>query len=92
MPSVVALERLKNVLSKFKAGECSSAELVAACRGETELLALLPPAFAEVMEGTLQRLESSGLFAEESCSFSQQGLIESIDLWIQKANKRVSGD
>jgi len=33
----------------------------------------------------LDRLESSALFSEESCSFSQSALLDNLDLWMQKA-------
>lgn len=85
-----ALERLRGSLTSLRAGRLSPAALVAAFRAENDLLVALPAAFAQVMENTLQRLESSGLFAEESCSFSQQGLLENLDVWIQKAEKRLS--
>lgn len=87
-----ALERLRGSLDDLRAGQVAPAALIDAFRKEAELLAALPPAFASVAENTLQRLESSGLFAEESCSFSQQGLLENLDLWIQKAEKRLAND
>lgn len=45
----------------------------------------LPPRYDEVLLGLLDRLESGALFAEESCSFSQQDLIDSLRLWAGKA-------
>ncbi|WP_343591483.1 hypothetical protein [Paracidovorax wautersii] len=45
----------------------------------------LPPRYDEVLLGLLDRLESSALFAEESCSFSQQDLIGSLRMWAGKA-------
>ena len=55
-------------------------------RGQTELLAALPPQFAEVMENLLSRLESGSLFTEESCSFSHKDLIAQLEMWLEEAN------
>lgn len=54
-------------------------------RQPTELLATLGPRFTEVLYNLLDRLESSALFAEESCSFSQKDLLDSLQLWLDKA-------
>lgn len=61
----------------------------ALARTQTELLATLPPRYAEVLHGLLDRLESSALFAEESCSFSQQELLDSLQLWLDKAAQQL---
>lgn len=58
-------------------------------RAQAELLAALPPRYAEVLHGLLDRLESSALFAEESCSFSQQDLLDSLQLWLDKAARQL---
>lgn len=49
------------------------------------LLAALPARYAEVLHGLLDRLESGALFSEESCSFSQKDLIDSLQMWLDKA-------
>jgi hypothetical protein len=54
-----------------------------------ELLAALPPRYAEVLFNLLDRLESSALFAEESCSFSQHDLVASLRHWADKAQERL---
>jgi hypothetical protein len=54
-------------------------------RGQTGLLAALPPRYGEVLLGLLDRLESSALFSEESCSFSQRDLLDNLQLWLDKA-------
>ena len=38
----------------------------------------------------LDRLEASALFDEESCSFSQKDLVDSLKLWVDKAELRLS--
>jgi len=37
------------------------------------------------LAGLLTRLESSALFTEESCSFSHQDLLGSLQMWCDKA-------
>lgn len=55
-----------------------------------DLLAALPPRYAEVLCNLLDRLESSALFAEESCSFSQHELVASLRLWADKAQEQLA--
>lgn len=54
-------------------------------RAQTTLLAALPPRFAEVAEHFLDRLEAASLFTEESCSFSQQDLLDHLHAWLDQA-------
>jgi hypothetical protein len=42
-----------------------------------------------VLHALLDRLESSALFAEESCSFSQTDLLDSLQLWLDKAQLQL---
>ncbi|MFS2053286.1 hypothetical protein ACEN8K_31020 [Variovorax sp. CT11-76] len=39
----------------------------------------------------LDRLESSALFSEESCSFSQKDLLDNLSLWVDKARAQLGG-
>jgi hypothetical protein len=54
------------------------------------LLAALPPRYGEVWLGLLDRLESSALFSEESCSFSQSALLDNLEAWLQKAGEKLN--
>lgn len=45
----------------------------------------LPPRYLEVLERVLTQLESSALFSEESCSFSQQDLLTALGDWLARA-------
>ena len=38
----------------------------------------------------LDRLEAGALFSEESCSFSQKDLLDSLQLWADKARAKLS--
>jgi hypothetical protein len=64
-------------------------ELNAFCmlaRQQHELLAALPQRYTLVWHDLLDRLESSALFTEESCSFSQVDLLDSLSMWLDKAH------
>ncbi len=85
------LSELQRQLAEFQAGRLSLHAFVQAARqAPAALLSQLPAAFGEVWHNLLDRLESSALFAEESCSFSQKDLIDSLQLWIDKAAQRLS--
>lgn len=58
-------------------------------RGSAELLAALPPRYGEVLLNLLDRLESSALFSEESCSFSQKDLLDNLQVWADKARGQL---
>ncbi|MFM9928099.1 hypothetical protein VLK31_34365 [Variovorax sp. H27-G14] len=58
-------------------------------RASTELLAALPPRYTEVLLNLLDRLESSALFSEESCSFSQKDLLDNLQVWADKARTQL---
>lgn len=58
-------------------------------RASTELLAALPPRYGEVLLNLLDRLESSALFSEESCSFSQKDLLDNLQVWVDKARGQL---
>ena len=57
--------------------------------GSAELLAALPPRYGEVLLNLLDRLESSALFSEESCSFSQKDLLDNLKVWADKARGQL---
>ena len=55
------------------------------------LMGALPAQFETVWVNLLDRLESASLFSEESCSFSQTDLLDSLQLWLDKAAHRLNG-
>ncbi len=59
-------------------------------RASSELLAALPPRYGEVLLNLLDRLESSALFSEESCSFSQKDLLDNLQVWVDKARAQLT--
>jgi hypothetical protein len=58
-------------------------------RSQTTLLAALPPQYTTVLHNLLDRLESSALFSDESCSFSQRDLLDSLQMWLDKARQTL---
>jgi hypothetical protein len=88
---MTALDQLNDIKTKFvqfQAGEIRTTELTDAARASLALVSSLPSQFGEVLNNILDRLESSALFTEESCSFSQTGLLENLGGWIDKAGER----
>lgn len=59
-------------------------------RAHGELLSALPERYTQVLHNLLDRLESSALFAEESCSFSQKDLTDSLQMWVDKAGTQLA--
>jgi len=90
MTALDQLSELKTKLAQFQANEIRTTELTNAARAALVLASSLPPQFGEVLNNILDRLESSALFTEESCSFSQTGLLENLEVWIDKAGERLS--
>ncbi|WP_395027415.1 hypothetical protein [Comamonas odontotermitis] len=83
------LGALQDALDHFGAGHMDASALSQQARTYTDLLGALPPKFEEVLLQLLDRLESSALFDEESCSFSQKDLTDSLKLWLDKATARL---
>ena len=80
---------LQDALHAFQQGALTAAALSTQARAQTDLLAALPPRYREVLLNLLDRLESSALFSEESCSFSQKDLIASLQMWVDKARGQL---
>jgi hypothetical protein len=97
MTALEQLNDIKTKLAQLQAGEIRTTELTDAARAAMDiglqatssLASSLPPQFGEVLNNILDRLESSALFTEESCSFSQTGLLENLEVWVQKAGERL---
>ena len=88
--AIEQLDNIKTKLAQFQAGGIRATELTDAARAALVLASSLPPQFGEVLNNILDRLESSALFTEESCSFSQTGLLENLEVWIEKAQLRMA--
>ncbi|HNZ90588.1 MAG TPA: hypothetical protein PKM82_05185 [Acidovorax sp.] len=84
------LATLAQALQAFERGDHSAAALGTLARQQTTLLAALPPRYNEVLLNLLDRLESSALFSEESCSFSQRDLVTNLWVWVEKAQETLA--
>ena len=80
-----SLIALGQSLAQLRADALGVAAFCSQARAQTELLAALPPRYAEVLSQLLTRLESSALFTDESCSFSHKDLVDSLQMWLDKA-------
>ena len=85
-----ALNTLSQSLAQLRADALTVAAFSAQARAQEALLAALPPRYGEVWLGLLDRLESSALFSEESCSFSQSALLDNLEAWLQKAGEKLN--
>jgi hypothetical protein len=83
-------QTLQQALAQLRSDQIRPGEFAALARQQHELLAALPPKFGGVLNGLLDRLESGALFDAESCSFSQSGLHDSLQMWLDKAKERLT--
>ena len=83
------LSSVQAALQQLRNDTLSVAAFSQLAQQQPALVAALPPRYAEVLEQLLNRLESSALFTEESCSFSQKDLLDSLQLWIDKAQLQL---
>jgi hypothetical protein len=87
---IASLAELGQALADLRANAMGAAAFCTWARTQEALLRALPPRFGEVLLGLLDRLESSALFSEESCSFSQSALLDNLDMWLQKAVEKLT--
>jgi len=85
------LAALQSALAAHGRGELSAAALGDAARAQQALLTALPPRYEEVLLNLIDRLESSALFTEESCSFSRKDLLDHLQTWVDKARGVLPG-
>lgn len=72
-------------IAQIQSGKLLASTFVQAARAHEALLRALPEKYSTVYHDLLDRLESGALFSEESCSFSQRDLLDSLALWASKA-------
>jgi hypothetical protein len=81
-------ETLQRDLLAARAGELDMGTLARRLRGLI-LPAALPPKYGEVLAEITDRIESSALFDEDSCSYSQSDLLEALEVWARKAQDKL---
>ncbi len=84
MPTA-ALATLRHALATLRSDATTDRFFMQTARSQEALFKALPPKFEEVWLGLIDRLESSALFNEESCSFSQTDLLDSLEMVLNKA-------
>ncbi|WP_395058690.1 hypothetical protein [Polaromonas sp.] len=88
-PAQQQLAALTGALQQLRGDTLAVAAFSRLAQNQTGLLAALPPQFATVLQQLLDRLESAALFSEESCSFSQKELLDSLQQWLEHAQLRL---
>ena len=83
------LDALQTALQQLRGDTLGVAAFSQLATQQQSLAAALPERFNEVLSQLLNRLESSALFTEESCSFSQKELLDSLQLWLDKAGLQL---
>lgn len=84
------LDNMTQALRQCEQGDTTTAHLVRIWRMEAVQLNL-PQRYSDVLNGQLDRMESSALFSEESCSFSQKDQLNALKIWLEKARQQLSG-
>lgn len=87
--ALLQLQALDDALLRLEDGRLSAAQLNDQARAAHALLAALPERYGPVLLQLLDRLESSALFTEESCSFSQSDLHTHLHGWMAKARAQL---
>jgi len=87
--ALLQLQALDDALLRLEDGSLSAAQLNDQARAAHTLLAALPERYGPVLLQLLDRLESSALFTEESCSFSQSDLHTHLHGWMAKARAQL---
>ena len=85
----LSLTLLRQALADVRADASMNRLFIQTAREQTALFAELPPNFEKVWSELLDRLESSALFSEESCSFSQTDLLDSLAMVLDKVAQRM---
>lgn len=83
------LQQLRSGFEQLAQSQVSASNLSLQARAASALLQTLPERYGEVLLNLLDRLESSALFTEESCSFSQKDLLDNLQTWADKAQRQL---
>lgn len=83
------LTRMTDALNANTRGQLSQIDMIRQWRSGAASLPL-PEKFGVVLGDLLDRIEASALFSEESCSFSQKDLLNSLQVWADKARAKLS--
>jgi hypothetical protein len=90
MSATVALATLRIALTDLRNNAQTDRAFIQTARSQEALFKTLPPKFEQVWLELVDRLESSALFSEESCSFSQTDLLDNLALVLDKAEAKLT--
>ena len=82
------LVAMTQALRQCEQGDTTTARMVQIWREQAAQLPL-PARYGEVLNGQLDRMESSALFSEESCSFSHKDQLDALKIWLEKAHQQM---
>jgi len=82
------LDAMTQALRQCEQGDTTTTQLIRIWRLEASQLNL-PHRYGDVLHGLLDRIESSALFSEESCSFSQKDQLAALRVWLEKATEQL---
>lgn len=86
------LAALQTSLALLRAGQLRASAFSDSAHAQSALLQSLPARYTQVLHDLLNRLEAGALFTEESCSFSQQALLEHLQQWTDKAQAHLESE
>lgn len=81
---------LRQALNSLRDDPRNDRAFLETARSQSALFAALPPKFETVWIDLVDRLESSALFSEESCSFSQTDLLDNLAVVLNKAEEKLT--
>jgi hypothetical protein len=87
--AVQELSQLDALVAELQNGQLRIDEFSRLVRSMCGLREALPPKYGQVLLTLLDRLESSALFTEESCSFSVNHLHAALTDWVAKARLQL---
>ena len=89
MTAEAQLSSIQAALRQLQAEAIGVGHFSSLVQDQAQLRSALPGRFDEVLMQLLDRLESSALFSDESCSFSRSELLGSLQLWTDKAQLQL---
>ena len=87
--AITQCQQLQTALAQLRVESLDTTAFSASAQNQQALRNALPERFDEVLMQLLNRLESSALFTDESCSFSRHDLLDSFQLWLDKAGQTL---
>ncbi|RMX05004.1 hypothetical protein D8I35_14230 [Corticibacter populi] len=83
--ALFVLAQMQERLEQLRGHQLTAHAFSAWALEQAGLFTALPSRYEQVLRDLLNRLEAGASFREESCSFSQSELHESLQLWLDKA-------